>query len=152
MVMDIVQASSEQLWDSEELTPWDCIVALTAAALEAQDPNMSGIQFSPHFILHGSAGKGKTLLEQLLFPPDIASVMTNDSQGVGQMALRFKHKVLKIDDAGPAFFNNTALTAAVKLCIITIGALKRMGIGKITRLQWHSLQQIWMIQLYEQPD
>ena len=35
IVMDIIQASSEQLWDGEELIPWDCIVALTAAALEA---------------------------------------------------------------------------------------------------------------------
>ena len=79
ILMDIIQASSEQLWDGEELTPWDYIAALTAAALEARDPNMSGIQFSPHFILHGSAGKGKTLLGQLLFPLDIASGMTNDS-------------------------------------------------------------------------
>ena len=114
IVMDIINNATDRGWNNEDLTMWDCTVALVAAAVEARDPNHSGIQFSPHFILHGAAGKGKTLLDQLLFATDIAPVMTNDSQGVGQMALEFKHKVLKIDDASPAFFNNTALTAAVK--------------------------------------
>ena len=43
------------------------------------------------------------------------------------MALRFKHKVLTIDDAGPAFFNNTALTAAVKLMYHNTWSAKTHG-------------------------
>ena len=114
-------------WKGNKLTDNDLKIALASASLEARDPNSQGIQFAPHFMLHGSAGKGKTLLGKFLFPPDVASMPPNNAGGIGQMDLRFGHKVLKIYDTGSAFFDNPALTAAIKFMYHNTWSAKTHG-------------------------
>lgn len=127
VINHIISQATKIEWNLLEHTPFDLKILLVQAALEARNEEVDGIELSPHFMLHGAAGKGKTLLGQLLFPTAYASMMTNDSQGVGQMAMRLRHKVLKIDDAGNSFFQNDSLTAAVKFMYHNTWAAKIHG-------------------------
>ena len=119
--------ASDISWGDEKLIQFDFVVTFTAAVLEAQDEEMPEIQFSPHFMLHGVPGRGKTLLGKFLFPPDVASMPPNDAGVVEQMDLCFGHKVLKIDGAGTAFFNNPALTSAIKFMYHNTWSTKTHG-------------------------
>jgi len=80
-------------WGNAKLNDYDLQIALLCLAIEARDHTKKEIEISPHICLTGSAGKGKTLLGKLLYPTTIASLMTNDSQGVGQLQLGPKRKM-----------------------------------------------------------
>lgn len=112
----IFASAANVRWDGRSLTSLEFQILICVLGIECRDNLTDGIQLSPHFCLYGAAGKGKTLLGQILFPPEHASTLTNDSKGVGQLSLRHRHKLLKIDDAGESFFNDSGLTATVKTC------------------------------------
>lgn len=113
-VLKVVDSALGVTWNGETWEPTDLLIALCTLALEARDQTKDGIEIAHHICLEGAPGKGKSFLGHVLIPPTYASTLTNDSSGVGQAALRQRHKVLKIDDAGTAFFNDDKLTATVK--------------------------------------
>jgi hypothetical protein len=93
-----------------EISARDAEIVLLNAALEAREGKVA---ISPHILLEGQAGSGKTLLCQLLFPPEIASIIPNDSEGVGQLELAEKQRVVKVDDATDAFWNSSRLLGTI---------------------------------------
>jgi len=96
------------------LNHFDLQIALLCLAIEARDHTKKEIEISPHICLTGSAGKGKTLLGKMLYPTSIASLMTNDSQGVGQLQLGPKRKMFKMDDLPAAILRDHKIAASIK--------------------------------------
>jgi len=101
-------------WGEHNLNHFDLQIALLCLAIEARDHTKKQIEISPHICLTGSAGKGKTLLGKMLYPTSIASLMTNDSQGVGQLQLGPKRKMFKMDDLPAAILRDHKIAASIK--------------------------------------
>ena len=101
-------------WGDANLDHFDLQIALLCLAIEARDHTKKEIEISPHICLPGSAGKGKTLLGKMLYPTSIASLMTNDSQGVGQLQLGPKRKMFKMDDLPAAILRDHKIAASIK--------------------------------------
>ena len=101
-------------WGEDNLNHFDLQIALLCLAIEARDHTKKQIEISPHICLTGSAGKGKTLLGKMLYPTSIASLMTNDSQGVGQLQLGPKRKMFKMDDLPAAILRDHKIAASIK--------------------------------------
>jgi len=101
-------------WGESNLKHFDLQIALLCLAIEARDHTKKEIEISPHICLTGSAGKGKTLLGKMLYPTSIASLMTNDSQGVGQLQLGPKRKMFKMDDLPAAILRDHKIAASIK--------------------------------------
>jgi len=101
-------------WGEANLDHFDLQIALLCLAIEARDHTKKEIEISPHICLTGSAGKGKTLLGKMLYPTSIASLMTNDSQGVGQLQLGPKRKMFKMDDLPAAILRDHKIAASIK--------------------------------------
>jgi len=101
-------------WGDANLNHFDLQIALMCLAIEARDHTKKEIEISPHICLTGSAGKGKTLLGKMLYPTSIASLMTNDSQGVGQLQLGPKRKMFKMDDLPAAILRDHKIAASIK--------------------------------------
>ena len=101
-------------WGDSNLNHFDLQIALLCLAIEARDHTKKEIEISPHICLTGSAGKGKTLLGKMLYPTSIASLMTNDSQGVGQLQLGPKRKMFKMDDLPAAILRDHKIAASIK--------------------------------------
>ena len=101
-------------WGEQNLNHFDLQIALLCLAIEARDHTKKEIEISPHICLTGSAGKGKTLLGKMLYPTSIASLMTNDSQGVGQLQLGSKRKMFKMDDLPAAILRDHKIAASIK--------------------------------------
>jgi len=101
-------------WGESNFNHFDLQIALLCLAIEARDHTKKEIEISPHICLTGSAGKGKTLLGKMLYPTSIASLMTNDSQGVGQLQLGPKRKMFKMDDLPAAILRDHKIAASIK--------------------------------------
>lgn len=116
LFFEILQNVSKSTNRGLTISSWDQVLILSAAALEVRDTANLGIRLSNHIMCYGVAGSGKTLLCNLLFPAKNCSILTNDSSGVGQCAMGPMEKVLKVDDAEAAFFDNAGLISTVKTC------------------------------------
>ena len=113
-------------WDGERLERWAVKIILLTAATEART-EIDGIQISPHILVKGPAGTGKTMLGKILFPNHVASQLPTDSEGVGQLTLRQGHNVLKIDDAGQTTLLSKRIVDTIKTCFQNNWSAKEHG-------------------------
>jgi len=113
-VKQIMKGVTSIKWKGRELTTKQGFLILIQLALEIRDEQTDGIQIAQHAMFKGLAGRGKTLLCQILFPSNYAAILTNDSTGVGQIVLRMGQKAVKVDHAEAQFFNNQQLVSCVK--------------------------------------
>lgn len=109
----IIENIDSVSWNGKILSKHATRVIILTAAVEARSPE-DGILISPHILIHGKAGTGKTFLGQCLFPQTVATSLPTDSEGVGQVALRQGHNVLKIDDAGTSLLTSKKIVDTVK--------------------------------------
>lgn len=105
IIQEIIHNAEWSMY-GHEITTKEAELVLLNAVMEA---TAGEVKKSPHILLEVQAGAGKTLLGQLLFPKEIASIIPNDSEGVGQMELGVDQCVVKIDDATDAFWGSSKL-------------------------------------------
>ena len=90
-------------------------IALTWFALEMHC-SQSPVAVSPHVLLHGISGGGKTVLMQLLTSLSNASSIPPDASGVGKCILVGRQKCFTVEDAGRPFFRNEGYADLMKTC------------------------------------
>ena len=113
-------------WDGSKLNRTGIATVLLVAALEARS-KVDGIQMSPHIMLVGEAGCGKTILGKILFPKSVASNLPMDSEGVGQATMDIGHNVMKIDDAGQSTLLSKRIVDMIKTCYQNQWSAKEHG-------------------------
>lgn len=110
LIQEILNNVTNAKHNKEKLTRKEIETLLLSTAIEARTKS---VQYAPHWLMEGTAGSGKTLLNTILFPPEIAGALPNDSKGVGQMQLDAGQLILKIDDASENFWSSSEILAAV---------------------------------------
>ena len=110
IVKKILNNVKQAFLNKDMLTIDELEIALFFTAMERRTDET---ELSKHLLLEGTAGTGKTLLAKLLFPDNRASTMPNDAKGVGQMEMATGHRILKVDDARDAFWNNSEILSAI---------------------------------------
>ncbi len=101
-----------------------CLSVVELALLKQLE---GGIETAPHVLLTGEASAGKTLLGNILYPMEVAGVFTNDSGGVGQIALSPNQNVVKFDDSCTATFRDDKIVSAIKTMYHNKWSLKIHG-------------------------
>ena len=129
-----------------------CKAYLIWSALEARSGEVS---LSPYFLMEGVAGAGKTLISNLLYPPEIALILANDAKGVGQIEFHREHRIFKVDDATEAFWNSSELLGTIytmyhnsrtaKVHLSKSNQVNPASIAVITSNEYHNLHKFGAI-------
>ena len=100
------------------------LIALSAFACELF---MKTIKISPHVLLFGSSGSGKSLLGNLFTQLYNTATLPPDASGIGKFSLSLHQKCIKVDDAEIDFFKNSTNTHLIKTCYHQISSVTEPG-------------------------
>ena len=89
------------------------LIALSAFACELF---MKSVRVSPHVILFGASGSGKSLLGNLFTQLYNTATLPPDASGIGKFSLSVHQRCIKVDDAEIDFFRNNTNTHLMKTC------------------------------------
>ena len=100
------------------------LIALSAFACELF---MKTIKISPHVLLFGSSGSGKSLLGNLFTQLYNTATLPPDASGIVKFSLSLHQKCIKVDDAEIDFFKNSTNTHLIKTCYHQISSVTEPG-------------------------
>ena len=100
------------------------LIALSAFACELF---MKTVRVSPHVILFGASGSGKSLLGNLFTQLYNTATLPPDASGIGKFSLSVHQRCIKVDDAEIDFFKNNTNTHLMKTCFHQTSSVTEPG-------------------------